>query len=110
MWAGRFKTYERGARAGAAGVAILDCALAGSRPAWQADAETGTSRAAAAHEAPNAPSKATPEQERHAREDEHMAVDIYLQLPGIPGAATERDHEDWIELTSATWGVEQSQR
>ncbi|MFH8251340.1 Hcp family type VI secretion system effector [Microbacterium sp. B2969] len=37
-----------------------------------------------------------------------MAVDIYLELPGIPGASTERDHEDWIEVTSATWGVEQS--
>jgi len=37
-----------------------------------------------------------------------MTVGIYLQLPGIPGAATERDHKDWIELTSATWGVEQS--
>ena len=38
-----------------------------------------------------------------------MTVGIYLQLPGIPGTATERGHEDWIELTSATWGVEQSQ-
>ncbi|MEU1971542.1 type VI secretion system tube protein Hcp [Microbacterium sp. NPDC019599] len=36
-----------------------------------------------------------------------MAVDIYLQLPGIPGASAERDHKDWIEVTSATWGVEQ---
>ena len=38
-----------------------------------------------------------------------MAGDIYLQLPGIPGTATARGHEDWIELASATWGVEQSQ-
>ena len=38
-----------------------------------------------------------------------MTVGIYLQLPGIPGTATERGHEDWIELTSASWGVEQSQ-
>lgn len=39
-----------------------------------------------------------------------MTVDIYLQLPGIPGEALDRDHKDWIELTSATWGVEQSGR
>ena len=38
-----------------------------------------------------------------------MTVGIYLQLPGIPGTATERRHEDWIELTSATWGVAQAQ-
>ncbi|WP_345800647.1 type VI secretion system tube protein Hcp [Microbacterium sp. AZCO] len=37
-----------------------------------------------------------------------MAVDIYLQLPGIPGASVERDHEDWIEVRSASWGVEQA--
>lgn len=38
-----------------------------------------------------------------------MAVAIYLQLPGIPGTSAKKGHEDWIELTSATWGVEQSQ-
>jgi type VI secretion system secreted protein Hcp len=38
-----------------------------------------------------------------------MTVGIYLQLPGIPGIATERGHEDWIELTSASWGVAQAQ-
>ena len=37
-----------------------------------------------------------------------MAADIYLHLPGIPGTAAERGHEDWIELASVTWGVEQS--
>lgn len=37
-----------------------------------------------------------------------MAADIYLELPGIRGTATERGHEDWIELTTATWGVEQT--
>jgi type VI secretion system secreted protein Hcp len=36
-----------------------------------------------------------------------MAVDIYLQLPGILGTSLDKDHKDWIELTSATWGVEQ---
>ena len=42
------------------------------------------------------------------RRDVIVAVDIYLQVPGIPGAAVDRDHKDWIELTSATWGVEHS--
>lgn len=37
-----------------------------------------------------------------------MAVDIFLQLDGIPGASAERDHENWIELTGATWGVQQA--
>ena len=35
-------------------------------------------------------------------------MDIYLQLAGIPGTSVERDHRDWIEVTSATWGVEQT--
>jgi type VI secretion system secreted protein Hcp len=38
-----------------------------------------------------------------------MTVGIYLQLPGIAGIATERGHEDWIELTSASWGAGQAQ-
>ncbi len=37
-----------------------------------------------------------------------MAVGIFLQLPGIPGAAVERDHRGWIEVTSVSWGVEQT--
>ncbi|WP_439590906.1 Hcp family type VI secretion system effector [Microbacterium sp.] len=37
-----------------------------------------------------------------------MTVDIFLHLPGIVGASADRDHKDWIELTSATWGLDQS--
>ena len=37
-----------------------------------------------------------------------MAVDIYLQLPGIPGDSVQRDHRDWITVTGVTWGVEQA--
>lgn len=37
-----------------------------------------------------------------------MTVDIFLHLPGIVGASADRDHVDWIDLTSATWGLEQS--
>jgi type VI secretion system secreted protein Hcp len=37
-----------------------------------------------------------------------MAADIYLQLPGIAGTVVERGHEDWIELESASWGLDQS--
>ncbi|QIG39277.1 type VI secretion system tube protein Hcp [Microbacterium sp. 4R-513] len=37
-----------------------------------------------------------------------MAVDTYLQLPGIPGDSVERDHRDWIPVTGVTWGVEQA--
>lgn len=37
-----------------------------------------------------------------------MTVDIYMQLPGIPGDSVERDHKGWITVTGVTWGVEQS--
>lgn len=37
-----------------------------------------------------------------------MTVDIYLQLPGIPGDSVDRDHRDWIPVTAVTWGVEQA--
>ncbi|WP_166644438.1 type VI secretion system tube protein Hcp [Microbacterium sp. BK668] len=35
-------------------------------------------------------------------------MDIYLQLPGIPGSSVERDHRDWIEVAGVTWGLEQA--
>lgn len=35
-----------------------------------------------------------------------MATDLYLELPGIDGGSVDRDHVDWIELTSMSWGVE----
>lgn len=36
-----------------------------------------------------------------------MALDVYLQIDGIKGESTDTDHKDWIELTSAQWGVVQ---
>ncbi|SIT86833.1 type VI secretion system tube protein Hcp [Microbacterium sp. RU33B] len=33
-------------------------------------------------------------------------VDIFLQLPGIPGPSSATGHEQWIELTRASWGVD----
>lgn len=36
-----------------------------------------------------------------------MALDVYLQIDGINGESADTDHKDWIELTSAQWGVVQ---
>jgi type VI secretion system secreted protein Hcp len=36
-----------------------------------------------------------------------MALDVYVQIDGIKGESTDTDHKDWIELTSAQWGVVQ---
>jgi type VI secretion system secreted protein Hcp len=34
-----------------------------------------------------------------------MAVDFYLQIDGIRGESADSEHEGWIELTSAQWGI-----
>jgi type VI secretion system secreted protein Hcp len=34
-----------------------------------------------------------------------MAIDAYLQIEGIKGESQDSSHRDWIELTSASWGV-----
>jgi type VI secretion system secreted protein Hcp len=34
-----------------------------------------------------------------------MAIDAYLQIEGIKGESQDSVHRDWIELTSASWGV-----
>jgi type VI secretion system secreted protein Hcp len=34
-----------------------------------------------------------------------MAIDVYLQIDGIKGESQDDKHKDWIELTSAEWGV-----
>lgn len=36
-----------------------------------------------------------------------MAIDVYLQIEGIKGESADSAHQDWIELTSAHWGVTQ---
>jgi type VI secretion system secreted protein Hcp len=36
-----------------------------------------------------------------------MALDVYLQIDGIKGESVDATHFDWIELTSAQWGVTQ---
>ena len=36
-----------------------------------------------------------------------MAIDVYLQIDGIKGESQDDKHEDWIEITSAQWGVSQ---
>lgn len=36
-----------------------------------------------------------------------MAIDVYLQIDGIKGESQDADHQGWIELTSAQWGVMQ---
>lgn len=36
-----------------------------------------------------------------------MAIDVYLQIDGIKGESTDADHQGWIEVTSAQWGVKQ---
>ena len=34
-----------------------------------------------------------------------MAIDVYLQIDGIKGESADSNHQGWIELTSASWGV-----
>lgn len=34
-----------------------------------------------------------------------MAADLYLQIDGIRGESNDIEHEGWIELTSAQWGI-----
>lgn len=36
-----------------------------------------------------------------------MAADVYLQIDGIRGESKDVEHEGWIELTSAQWGITQ---
>ena len=36
-----------------------------------------------------------------------MAIDVYLQIDGIKGESGDDKHRDWIECTSAQWGVTQ---
>jgi type VI secretion system secreted protein Hcp len=36
-----------------------------------------------------------------------MAIDVYLQIDGIKGESQDSNHQGWIELTSAHWGVVQ---
>jgi type VI secretion system secreted protein Hcp len=36
-----------------------------------------------------------------------MAIDVYLQIDGIKSESQDAAHKDWIELTSAQWGVTQ---
>lgn len=34
-----------------------------------------------------------------------MAIDVYLQIDGIKGESQDANHQGWIEITSAHWGV-----
>ena len=36
-----------------------------------------------------------------------MATDIFCQIDGIKGESTDKDHKDWIELLSFSWGMSQ---
>lgn len=36
-----------------------------------------------------------------------MALDVYLHIDGIKGESADSGHKDWIEVTSAQWGVRQ---
>lgn len=33
-------------------------------------------------------------------------ADVFLHLEGVNGGSTDRDHEDWIEIHTVSWGVE----
>jgi len=35
-----------------------------------------------------------------------MAFDAFLKLDDIPGGSADRDHKDWIEVESFSWGIE----
>ena len=37
-----------------------------------------------------------------------MAVDMFLKLDGIDGESTDAQHQDWIEVSSFSWGVSNS--
>jgi type VI secretion system secreted protein Hcp len=39
--------------------------------------------------------------------ENNMAIDVYLQIDGIKGESQDDKHKDWIEITSAQWGVNQ---
>jgi type VI secretion system secreted protein Hcp len=34
-----------------------------------------------------------------------MAVDMFLKIDGIDGESSDKDHKDWIEVLSFSWGV-----
>jgi type VI secretion system secreted protein Hcp len=36
-----------------------------------------------------------------------MASDTFLEIDGIKGESTDKDHKDWIEILSFNWGVSQ---
>jgi len=36
-----------------------------------------------------------------------MAIDVYLHIDGIKGESADSDHQGWIEVTTAQWGVKQ---
>jgi type VI secretion system secreted protein Hcp len=36
------------------------------------------------------------------------AVDMFLMIQGIPGESVHKDHRDWIEIESFSWGVSNS--
>ena len=36
-----------------------------------------------------------------------MAFDAFIKIEGIPGESTDKNHKDWIEVTSYKWGVTQ---
>ena len=36
-----------------------------------------------------------------------MASDTFLQIDGIKGESTDKDHKEWIEILSYNWGVSQ---
>lgn len=36
-----------------------------------------------------------------------MAIDVYLQIDGIPGESQDDQHKQWIEVTGVHWAVHQ---
>ncbi|RJG19101.1 Hcp family type VI secretion system effector [Massilia cavernae] len=34
-----------------------------------------------------------------------MSIDVYLSIDGIKGESADSEHQGWIEVTSAQWGV-----
>jgi len=41
------------------------------------------------------------------KEDFIMASDTFLEISGIKGESTDKDHKEWIEILSYNWGVSQ---
>jgi type VI secretion system Hcp family effector len=41
------------------------------------------------------------------KEDFIMASDTFLQVDGIKGESSDKDHKEWIEILSYNWGVSQ---